>query len=44
MRRPQAARATERLRRDGATYLPYGDAEEGHLDYEPSVLPGPVGG
>jgi len=28
----------------GNTYLPYGDAEEGHLDYEPSVLPVPVGG
>ncbi len=29
---------------NGASYLPYGDAEEGHLDYEPSVLPVPVGG
>ncbi len=28
----------------GVSYLPYGDAEEGHLDYEPSVLPVPVGG
>jgi len=28
----------------GKSYLPYGDAEEGHLDYEPSVLPVPVGG
>lgn len=28
----------------GASYLPYGDLEEGHLDYEPSVLPVPVGG
>ena len=28
----------------GNSYLPYGDAEEGHLDYEPSVLPVPVGG
>ncbi len=28
----------------GSSYLPYGDAEEGHLDYEPSVLPVPVGG
>ncbi len=27
-----------------ASTLPYGDAEEGHLDYEPSVLPVPVGG
>jgi len=29
---------------NGKTYLPYGEAEEGHLDYEPSVLPVPVGG
>jgi hypothetical protein len=29
---------------NGSSYLPYGDAEEGHLDYEPSVLPVPVGG
>ena len=29
---------------NGNSYLPYGDAEEGHLDYEPSVLPVPVGG
>jgi hypothetical protein len=29
---------------NGVSYLPYGDAEEGHLDYEPSVLPVPVGG
>jgi len=28
----------------GTSYLPYGDAEEGHLNYEPSVLPVPVGG
>ncbi|HEY0463226.1 MAG TPA: hypothetical protein VGC79_03410, partial [Polyangiaceae bacterium] len=28
----------------GGSYLPYGDAEEGHLNYEPSVLPVPVGG
>ena len=28
----------------GNSYLPYGDAEEGHLDYEPSVLPVAVGG
>jgi hypothetical protein len=28
----------------GSSYLPYGDAEEGHLNYEPSVLPVPVGG
>jgi hypothetical protein len=28
----------------GAFYLPYGKAEEEHLDYEPSVLPVPVGG
>ena len=28
----------------GDSYLPYGDAEEGHLDYEPSVLPVAVGG
>lgn len=29
---------------NGVTYLPYGDAEEGHLNYEPTVLPLPVGG
>jgi len=29
---------------NGNSYLPYGDAEEGHLNYEPSVLPVPVGG
>jgi hypothetical protein len=29
---------------NGVCTLPYGDAEEGHLDYEPSVLPVPVGG
>lgn len=28
----------------GNYYLPYGAAEEAHLDYEPSVLPVPVGG
>lgn len=28
----------------GASYLPYGEAEEGHLNYEPTVLPLPVGG
>jgi hypothetical protein len=28
----------------GTFYLPYGAAEEEHLDYEPSVLPVPVGG
>ena len=28
----------------GSFYLPYGDAEEAHLNYEPSVLPVPVGG
>jgi len=28
----------------GNSYLPYGEGEEGHLDYEPSVLPVPVGG
>jgi len=28
----------------GVTYLPYGEAEEGHLNYEPTVLPLPVGG
>jgi hypothetical protein len=28
----------------GKFYLPYGEAEEGNLDYEPSVLPVPVGG
>jgi hypothetical protein len=29
---------------NGSSYLPHGDAEEGHLNYEPSVLPVPVGG
>jgi hypothetical protein len=29
---------------DGSVYLPYGDAEEANLDYEPTVLPIPVGG
>lgn len=29
---------------NGNSNLPYGDAEEGHLNYEPSVLPVPVGG
>lgn len=29
---------------NGVYYLPYGAAEEAHLDYEPSVLPVPVGG
>ncbi|HET7541526.1 MAG TPA: hypothetical protein VFK05_16735 [Polyangiaceae bacterium] len=28
----------------GAFSLPYGEAEESHLNYEPSVLPVPVGG
>jgi hypothetical protein len=28
----------------GTTYLPFGDAAEGRLNYEPSVLPVPVGG
>jgi hypothetical protein len=28
----------------GQFYLPYGEAEEAHLDYEPTVLPVPVGG
>ncbi|UQA55560.1 dickkopf-related protein [Polyangium aurulentum] len=28
----------------GQLYLPYGNAEEGRLDYEPTVLPVPVGG
>jgi hypothetical protein len=28
----------------GQSYLPYGDAAEGRLNYEPSVLPVPVGG
>jgi hypothetical protein len=28
----------------GATYLPYGEMAEGRLNYEPSVLPVPVGG
>ena len=26
------------------TYLPYGEAEEGHLNYEPTLLPVAVGG
>jgi hypothetical protein len=26
------------------TYLPYGEAQDGHLNYEPTVLPAPVGG
>jgi hypothetical protein len=29
---------------NGVYYLPYGAEEEAHLDYEPSVLPVPVGG
>jgi hypothetical protein len=29
---------------NGVYYLPYGAAEEAHLNYEPSVLPVPVGG
>ncbi len=29
---------------NGTTYLPYGESEEGNLDYEPTVLPIPVGG
>jgi hypothetical protein len=29
---------------DGQLYLPGGDAQEAHLNYEPSVLPVPVGG
>lgn len=29
---------------DGRLYLPGGDAQEAHLNYEPSVLPVPVGG
>ena len=29
---------------NGVFYLPYGEDEEAHLDYEPSVLPVPVGG
>jgi hypothetical protein len=29
---------------NGVTYLPYGDEEEGHLNYEPTVFPLPVGG
>jgi hypothetical protein len=28
----------------GKAYLPYGEAEEAHLNYEPNVLPVPVGG
>jgi hypothetical protein len=28
----------------GQTYLPYGDTVEGRMNYEPSVLPVPVGG
>ncbi len=28
----------------GESYLPYGEAEEQNLDYEPTVLPVPVGG
>lgn len=28
----------------GASYLPYGESEEGKLNYEPTVLPVPVGG
>ncbi|MGE0327289.1 MAG: dickkopf-related protein [Polyangiaceae bacterium] len=28
----------------GASYLPYGETEEGRLNYEPTVLPVPVGG
>jgi hypothetical protein len=31
-------------RPDDTVYLPYGDAEEQNLDYEPTVLPIPVGG
>jgi hypothetical protein len=29
---------------NGATYLPYGDAAEGHLNFEPTVLPVASGG
>ena len=29
---------------NGATYLPYGEAAEGHLNYEPTVLPVASGG
>lgn len=29
---------------DGSVYLPFGDAEEANLDYEPTVLPIAVGG
>ncbi|APR86285.1 Flagellar hook-length control protein FliK [Minicystis rosea] len=29
---------------DNTFYLPYGEGEEGNLDYEPTVLPIPVGG
>lgn len=29
---------------NGQFYLPYGAAEEEHLDYEPTILPVPVGG
>lgn len=31
-------------RPDNTSYLPYGEAEEANLDYEPTILPIPVGG
>ncbi len=41
-----AVKPLERLNgyNGSAFYLPYGEAEEAHLDYEPSILPVPVGG
>jgi hypothetical protein len=29
---------------DGTFYLPYGEAQEGHMNFQPSVLPRPIGG
>lgn len=37
-------RALNGFDEDGKLYLPGGEAEEAHLNYEPSVLPVPVGG
>jgi len=43
-KKPKALARLNGYDSNGKSYLPYGDAEEGHLDYEPSVLPVPVGG
>ncbi|MFO0611031.1 MAG: hypothetical protein U0414_00485 [Polyangiaceae bacterium] len=40
----KALRALNGRNADGSVYLPFGEAEEANLDYEPTVLPIAVGG